>query len=94
MKNRTEPGAAVGDVVVLDPRHLGSGRRLGEIVEVLGAPEHERYRVRWDDEHESIFYPQSSDARIVRQGRGRRPRAANDKRADPIDDEPVLRHEP
>jgi hypothetical protein len=30
---------------------------------VLGQPDHVRYRVRWDEEHESIFYP-GSDATI------------------------------
>jgi Domain of unknown function (DUF1918) len=36
--------------------HGGSPRR-GEIVEVLGSPGHQHYRVRWDDGHESIVYP-------------------------------------
>lgn len=31
--------------------------RHGEILEVLGRPGHRRYRVRWDEEHESIFFP-------------------------------------
>lgn len=35
----------------------GSVPRRGEIVEVLGRPGHERYRVRWKDEHESIHFP-------------------------------------
>jgi hypothetical protein len=38
---------------------------------VLGAPGHEHYRVHWDDDHESVFYP-SSDAVI--QHSKRRPR--------------------
>jgi Domain of unknown function (DUF1918) len=29
----------------------------GLIVEILGAPGHEHYRVRWIDDHESIYYP-------------------------------------
>jgi uncharacterized protein DUF1918 len=35
----------------------GGGRRKGEILEVLGREGHERYRVRWEDGHESICYP-------------------------------------
>lgn len=52
-----------GDVVVVEGHRIGEGRRIGEILEVLGEPGHEHYRVRWDDEHESVFYP-SSDAVI------------------------------
>ena len=33
-----------------------SGRR-GQITEVLGDDRHRRYRVRWDESHESIMYP-------------------------------------
>jgi hypothetical protein len=38
--------------------------RRGEIVEVLGPPGHVHFRVRWDEKHESLFYP-SSGAAIV-----------------------------
>ncbi|WP_028060594.1 DUF1918 domain-containing protein [Candidatus Solirubrobacter pratensis] len=31
--------------------------RRGQIVEVLGGPRHEHYRVRWTDDYESIHYP-------------------------------------
>lgn len=31
--------------------------RGGQVLEVLGRPGHERYRVRWDEAHESIFFP-------------------------------------
>ena len=37
---------------------LGGGQpRKGQIREVLGAGRHEHYRVRWVDDHESIFFP-------------------------------------
>jgi hypothetical protein len=52
-----------GDLVVIEGHRVGEGRRVGEILEVLGDPGHEHYRVRWDDGHESVFYP-SSDAII------------------------------
>lgn len=44
-------------------RTVGAQSRKGEILEILGAPGHEHYRVRWEDGHESIFYP-GSDARV------------------------------
>ena len=37
----------------------GKPSRRGQVVEVLGRPGHERYRVRWDEKHESIFFPPS-----------------------------------
>lgn len=35
----------------------GQPPRKGLVLEVLGAGEHEHYRVRWDEEHESLFFP-------------------------------------
>lgn len=35
----------------------GEPGRVGEIVEVLGRPGHQRYRVKWDERHESIVFP-------------------------------------
>lgn len=55
--------AKVGDVVAVHGHHLGESGRLGEILEVLGEPDHVHFRVRWDDEHESIFYP-GNDASV------------------------------
>jgi len=55
--------AKAGDWVVVHARAVGKPGRTGQILEVLGEPGHEHYRVRWDEEHESIFYP-SSDATI------------------------------
>jgi hypothetical protein len=53
----------VGDLVVVEGHRIGEARRIGEILEVLGGAGHEHYRVRWDDDHESVFYP-SSDSTI------------------------------
>lgn len=55
--------AHVGDLIVIAGHRLGESRRMGEILEVLEPAEHERYRVRWDDGHESIFTP-GNDALI------------------------------
>jgi hypothetical protein len=55
--------ARVGDRIVVESRKVGDPRRGGAVVEVLAGPDHDHYRVRWDDGHESIFYP-STDAAI------------------------------
>jgi hypothetical protein len=42
----------------LEVHVLGGGLpRRGEVLEVLGRPGHEHYRVRWDEQHESIHFP-------------------------------------
>ena len=57
--------AAAGDWV--EARGLpGQSSRRGEILEVMGQGDHEHYRVRWDERHESILYP--SDGVIVTGG--------------------------
>jgi Domain of unknown function (DUF1918) len=35
----------------------GEQARRGQIIEVLGREGHEHYRVRWDEQHESLLYP-------------------------------------
>jgi hypothetical protein len=56
-----------GDHVTIEGHKVGDSRREGEILEVLGEPEHEHYRVRWEDGRETVFYP-SSDATIRSKG--------------------------
>ena len=53
---QTPGGAAVGDFVQARGVH-GEPARRGQILELLGGPGHEHYRVRWDEQHESILYP-------------------------------------
>jgi Domain of unknown function (DUF1918) len=55
--------AHVGDLVIVEGHRVGEARRIGEILGVLGEAGHEHYRVRWDDDHETVFYP-SSDSTI------------------------------
>lgn len=66
MATQTTIGS-VGDVIEIHGHHLGEGPRLGEILEVLGGPGHPHYRVRWDDDSESIFYP-GNDATVKQHG--------------------------
>jgi hypothetical protein len=46
----------VGDLIETRGIH-GQPARRGEIVELLGGEGHEHYRVRWDEQHESLVYP-------------------------------------
>jgi Domain of unknown function (DUF1918) len=65
---KTHSQARRGDRIVVHGHAVGDIERSGEIVEVLGDPGRAHYRVRWDDEHESIVYP-SSDVTITPKGR-------------------------
>ena len=55
--------ARKGDRVVVEGRKVGAVARAGTILEVLGEPGAERYRIRWEDGRESVYAP-SSDTRI------------------------------
>jgi hypothetical protein len=55
--------AEVGDLIVIRGHRLGEPERMGEILDVSGEPARVRYRVRWDDGHESMLSP-GSDAVI------------------------------
>jgi len=54
--NQTTNAARAGDWIEARGVH-GQSPRRGEIIEVLGADQHTRYVVRWDEQHESIVYP-------------------------------------
>ena len=55
--------AQVGDELTVKGRHQGDGDRHGEIIKVDGADGAPPYVVRWQDGHESVFFP-SSDTEI------------------------------
>ena len=57
--------ARVGDRIVVDSEKVGQAAREGEILEVIEASYGTRYRVRWDDGHESTIRPSAGSARIV-----------------------------
>lgn len=67
-KNAAQPG----DVMVVHGHSTGDPERTGVILEVLGSNGHEHYRVRWDEEHESLFWP-GPDATVRPGTRRRRP---------------------
>ena len=56
MTAKTLGSAHVGDWVETHGIH-GQPSRRGQIIELLGQGEHEHYRVRWDELHESVLYP-------------------------------------
>lgn len=66
--------ARVGDEVSVESHRLRGARRLGRILEVLGQPGHEYYRVRWDDGRETVLHP-GPDAVVVPKARRARRRA-------------------
>ena len=57
--------AEVGDQIQITGHVVGDAPRNAEILEVLGEPGHEHFRVRWEDGHESIYFP-ADDASIKR----------------------------
>ena len=69
-KHATSPTAHVGDWI--EARGLsGQPPRRGQIVELFGRDRHRRYRVRWDEQHESILYPADGVIIIPRRRRAR-----------------------
>lgn len=67
-KTKVQFQARRGDVLVVHGHAVGQPERTGEILEVLGEPGHEHYRVRWEDQHETLVYP-SSDVSVRRKKR-------------------------
>ena len=62
--------AREGDRVIVEGNKVGQARRSGQILDVMKAREGQHYRVRWDDGHETVFYP-GADARIDRSSSNR-----------------------
>jgi hypothetical protein len=59
--------AQVGDEIEITGHAVGDAPRRAVILEVLGDPGHEHFRVRWEDGHESIYFP-GGDAVVRRPG--------------------------
>jgi hypothetical protein len=56
--------AKVGDRVVTEGVHVDSPRHVGEVIEVRHADGAPPYLVRWEDGHESLWYP-GADSHVV-----------------------------
>ena len=57
--------AKVGDRIIVESEKVGQRAREGEILEVIEASYGTRYRVAWDDGHESTIRPAAGSATIV-----------------------------
>jgi uncharacterized protein DUF1918 len=49
--------AKPGDTIKAPSEKVGQPERRGKIVEVLGDEEHPRFKVCWEDGHETMFVP-------------------------------------
>jgi hypothetical protein len=54
-----------GDRVVVEAEQVGRPARSGVIQEVLESERRPRYRIRWDDGHESIYTPDAGALRAA-----------------------------
>lgn len=54
-----------GDRIVVESETVGQPTREGRILEVMKGAVGVRYRVKWDDGHETIFTPSVGSARIL-----------------------------
>jgi calcium-translocating P-type ATPase len=70
---------AIGDLIEIEGTRVGELRRTGQILEVLGEPEHEHYRVLWEDGRETLFYP-GSHATVVHRSEQSRARVPTSDR--------------
>jgi hypothetical protein len=55
---------SVGDRVVAESESTERAPRHGEVLEVVRGEPHPRYRIRWDDGHESIYTPAAGALRV------------------------------
>ncbi len=53
----------VGDRIIIESEKVGQREREGTILEIIEASYGTRFRVRWDDEHESTIRPTGGSAR-------------------------------
>jgi Domain of unknown function (DUF1918) len=64
-----------GDRVVAESESTERPPRFGVVEEVLVRKPFPRFRIRWDDGHESIYTPQAGALRRAPGGAGHRPGA-------------------
>ena len=67
--------AQAGDEILITGHTVGDAPRTAVILEVLGELEHQRFHVRWEDGHESIFFP-GEDAVVRRPEKRKRSKSA------------------
>ena len=76
-KQHQRRGAQAGDWLEVNGIP-GYPARRGEILQILGRPGREHYRVRWDERHDSLHFP-AQGTTIIHRGasRSRQPGAAS-----------------
>ena len=57
--------ATAGDTIAIPGTHVGDPGRIGVVLEARGPDGTPPYRVRWEDGHEGLFFPQGT-ASVVR----------------------------
>ena len=70
-----ESHARAGDWIEIHGHAQGESPRTALVLEVLGTPGNEHYRVRWDEEHETVHYPSEGTRVVPRRKRRGRPAA-------------------
>lgn len=61
--------ARAHDRIVVESEKVGQPAREGEILEVIEASYGTRYRVAWDDGHESTIRPSAGSATVIPAGK-------------------------
>ena len=64
--------AKVGDRIVIESQKVGTPVREGDILEVIEASYGIRYRVHWNDGHETTIHPAPGITRTIPKARKRR----------------------
>jgi hypothetical protein len=61
--------AKVGDRIIVESEKVGQPDREGMVLEIIEASYGTRFRVLWEDGHESTIHPTAGSARIVHKGK-------------------------
>ena len=61
---------SAGDHVIAETESTQRAARRGVIEEVVRGEPHPRYRIRWDDGHESVYTPADGALRLAQPATG------------------------
>ena len=61
--------AKVGDRIIVESEKVGQRDREGMILEIIDASYGTRFRVLWEDGHESTIHPTGGSARFVHEAK-------------------------
>jgi hypothetical protein len=57
VESETRMQATIGDMLHIHGKVVGQGEQTAKIIEVLGANGNPPFRVRYEDNHESVIFP-------------------------------------